>query len=275
MEVTMTNSILPSPGFGTFRLKDETVRDAVANALDLGYRHIDTAQIYKNEADVGQVIADSGIARDDIFLTTKVWFDNLDKAQFRPSVEQSLSKLKTSRVDLLLIHWPSPDYEVPMETYLNELKAMQDEGLTRYIGVSNFTMGQLDEAIRVLGEGVLLTNQIEVHPFLPNRAVVDHCKANDITVTGYMPLAVGAVNEDPVLQEIAKEKGVTPAQVALAWINQRDIVTIPSSTKREHMLSNLEAFKLTLTDDEMDRVGTLARDERIANPDFAPEWDPA
>jgi 2,5-diketo-D-gluconate reductase B len=275
MEITMTNSTLPSPGFGTFRLKDQTVRDAVANALDLGYRHIDTAQIYKNEADVGQVIADSGIARDDIFLTTKVWFDNLDKTEFRPSVEQSLSKLKTSRVDLLLIHWPSPDYEVPMETYLNELRAMQDEGLTRHIGVSNFTISQLNEAIRVLGEGVLLTNQIEVHPFLPNNAVVDHCKANNIAVTGYMPLAVGAVSDDPVLQEIALEKGVTAAQVALAWINQRDIVTIPSSTSREHMLSNLEAFKLSLTDEEMDRISKLGRGERIANPDFAPEWDPA
>ncbi len=162
-----------------------------------------------------------------------------------------------------------------METYLGELKAAQEDGLTRHIGVSNFTIGQLDEAIRILGEGALLTNQIEVHPFLPNNAVVDHCKAHGITVTGYMPLAVGAVAEDPVLKEIAQEKGVTPAQIALAWINQRDIVTIPSSTKREHMVSNLEAFDLTLTDEEVARIDELGRGERIANPDFAPDWDPA
>lgn len=116
---------------------------------------------------------------------------------------------------------------------------------------------------------------MEVHPFLPNNAVVDHCKANDIIVTGYMPLAVGAVAEDPVLQEIAQEKGVSPAQVALAWIHQRDIVTIPSSTRREHMASNLEAFNLTLTDEDMARIDKLGRGERIANPDFAPQWDPA
>lgn len=271
----MTQSIMPNPGFGTFRLKGDTVRNAVADALDVGYRHIDTAQIYKNEADVGQVIAESGIARDDLFLTTKIWFDNFEKADFRPSLEQSLSRLKTDHVDLLLVHWPSPDYQVPMETYLGELKAAQEDGLTRHIGVSNFTIGQLDEAIRILGEGALLTNQIEVHPFLPNNAVVDHCKANDITVTGYMPLAVGAVADDPVLKEIAQEKRVTPAQIALAWIHQRDIVTIPSSTKREHMVSNLEAFNLTLTDEEMVRIDDLGRGERIANPDFAPEWDPA
>lgn len=271
----MTQTTLPSPGFGTFRLKGDTVRESVRTALELGYRHIDTAQAYENEADIGEVIAESPVAREDIFLTTKVWFSNFHKADFRPSVEESLTKLKTSTVDLLLVHWPSPGYEVPMEEYLGELKAAQDDGLTHHIGVSNFTIPQLDEGIRILGEHAILTNQIEVHPFLPNDKVVDHCKANDIVVTAYMPLAVGRVVEDPELQSIAERKGATAAQIALAWINQRGLVTIPSSTKREHMYSNLQAFDLTLTEEEMERINQLGRGERIAHPDFAPEWDPA
>jgi len=269
----MSFNTLPQPGFGTFRLKDEVVRKAIGDALDLGYRHIDTAQVYDNESDVGQAIANSPVAREDIFLTTKVWMDYYRKADFQNSVKDSLKRLQTDYVDLLLCHWPSPDNEVPMAEYLGELKAAQEAGLTRHIGVSNFTNAQLDEAISILGPDVLLTNQVEVHPFLPNRSVVEHGKAHGLTITGYMPLAVGAVNDDPTLQAIGEAHGITAAQVSLAWVNQQGIVTIPSSTKRHHIESNLKAFDVRLSDDEMARIDALARGQRIANPDFAPAWD--
>lgn len=271
----MPTQPLPQPGFGTFRLKGDTARQAVSDALDLGYRHIDTAQMYENEADVGQAIADSPVPRDDVFLTTKVWMDQFRRADFRPSVEASLKRLGMDHVDLLLCHWPSPGGEVPMAEYLGELKAVQEAGLTRYIGVSNFTNAQLDDALSILGPDALLTNQVEVHPFLPNRRVVEHGQNLGLTITGYMPLAVGAVMDDPELQAFGEAHGVTPAQVALAWINQLGVVTIPSSTKRRHIEANLKAFDVTLTDEEMTRIASLARGQRIADPDFAPEWDPA
>ncbi|WP_028671438.1 2,5-didehydrogluconate reductase DkgB [Saccharospirillum impatiens] len=267
-DVTLTN-----PGLGTYRLKEEVAYQAVSTALELGYRTIDTAQMYDNEAAVGKAIADSPVSRDEVFVTTKVWVDQLSRDTFRRSVEQSLARLNMAQVDLLLIHWPAPEGDVPMADYLGELKAAQDDGLTRHIGVSNFTIAQIDEALKILGPGSLLTNQVEIHPYLPNRKLVEHCQQRDILVTGYMPLAVGRVNDDPVLNAIAENKGVKPAQVALAWIKQRGIITIPSSTRREHLQSNLAAMDLELTVSESSRIDTLGYDLRLANPSFAPEWD--
>ncbi|MEX2321852.1 MAG: 2,5-didehydrogluconate reductase DkgB, partial [Saccharospirillum sp.] len=258
---------------GTYRLKDEVAYQAVTTALELGYRTIDTAQMYDNEAAVGKAIADSPVSQDQIFVTTKIWYDQLSKAKFRRSVEQSLARLKMDSVDLLLIHWPAPEGDIPMEEYLGELKAVHQAGLTRHIGVSNFTIARIDEALKILGPGSLLTNQVEIHPYLHNRRLVDHCQQHDILVTGYMPLAVCRVNDDPVLNAIAENKGVSPAQVALAWIRERGIITIPSSTKRKHLQSNLEAMDLELTVSEMNRIDTLDQGLRLANPGFAPEWD--
>ncbi|WP_168015466.1 2,5-didehydrogluconate reductase DkgB [Halomonas salinarum] len=267
------HTMMPNPGLGTFRLKGDTLKSAVTTALELGYRHIDTAQMYGNEAEVGQAIADSQVPRDEIFLTTKVWYDTLAPEALKQSVDESLEKLGTEQVDLLLIHWPSPNDEVPMRDYLTALREVQKASKTRHIGVSNFTTAQIDQAVDILGEGALLTNQIEVHPFLQNRKLVEHCKRHDIAVTAFMPLAVGKVMEDETLKRIAANHDATPAQITLAWLQALDIVTFPSSTKADHLKSNLEALSITLSQDELDEIATLDRGERIANPDFAPRWD--
>ncbi len=264
---------MPSLGMGTFRLEGETAYSAVKMALETGYRHIDTAQIYANEAEVGQALADSNLTREGFFLTTKVWLENLDEEAFIPSVEDSLRKLQVEAVDLLLIHWPDISGKVAMETYLKQLVEAQRQGLTRAIGVSNFTNTQLDQAIAILGEGGILTNQVEVHPYLQNRRVIDHCQAKGIQVTGFMPLAVGKVMQDEVLQTIAAAHNVTVAEVVLAWQLQQDLVTIPSSTRRVNLETNLKSVELTLSDAEMAQIAQLDKGERIANPEFAPKWD--
>jgi 2,5-diketo-D-gluconate reductase B len=258
---------------GTFRLKGNDARDAVKSALSLGYRHIDTAQMYENEAEVGDGITASGIPRRDIFLTTKIWHDRLHRSDLINSLQESLAQLKTDHVDLALIHWPSPDDEVPMEEYLNALKEAQKEGLTQHIGISNFTCAQMDQAVEILGKGTLLTNQVEVHPFLANRKVVEHAQALGLTVTGYMPLAVGKVMEDETLERIGRKYNVSPAQVAIAWVASRGIVPIPSSTRPQHQKANLEAMELRLSDEDIAAIDQLDRGERIANPGFAPAWD--
>lgn len=269
----MSFTRLPSIGMGTFRLKGNDARDAVKSALSLGYRHIDTAQMYDNEAAVGDGITSSGIPRRDIFLTTKIWHDKLHASDLINSLQASLDRLKTDHVDLALIHWPSPDDEVPMAEYLGALRDAQREGLTDHIGISNFTIAQMDQAREILGDTPIFTNQVEVHPFLSNRAVVEHAQKLGITVTGYMPLAVGKVMGDETLQRIAAAHNATPAQVAIAWVASRGIVPIPSSTRPSHQKANLDALKLRLSDDEIQAINALDRNERIANPGFAPAWD--
>ncbi len=264
---------IPKLGFGTFRLEGDVAYQAVKDALETGYRHIDTAQIYGNEAEVGQAIADSGLPRESLFITTKVWIENLTEDRFIDSIHESLAKLQLERVDLLLIHWPVTEDKVPMESYLKALKHAQKLGLSTHIGVSNFTNQQLNQAIEVLGQGALFTNQIEVHPYLQNQTVIRHCREKQVPVTGFMPLAVGKVMTDPVLQEIAAQHQVSIAEVVIAWQLQQGLITIPSSTKRRNQEINLNALNLTLTEADMARIATLDQGERIANPDFAPQWD--
>ncbi|MEQ5836800.1 2,5-didehydrogluconate reductase DkgB [Marinobacter sp. NFXS9] len=269
----MALDTLPPIGMGTYRLTGDTARDAVRSALSLGYRHIDTAQMYDNESEVGDGITSSGIPRRDIFLTTKIWHDRLHYSDLMNSLKDSLQRLKTDHVDLSLIHWPSPGDEVPMEEYLGALRDAQREGLTRFVGVSNFTNAQVDNARVILGDTPILTNQVEVHPFLANRKVVSHLQELGIKVTGYMPLAVGRVMDDETLVDIARRHNATPAQVAIAWVVSRGIVPIPSSTRPDHQKANLEALDIELSIDEIDAIDKLDRNERIANPGFAPDWD--
>ncbi|NRF23929.1 2,5-didehydrogluconate reductase DkgB [Vibrio coralliilyticus] len=264
---------IPMLGAGTFRLEGQTAFDSVMMALKAGYRHIDTAQIYGNEQSVGDAMLASGIARDEIFLTTKVWMNKLSKAEFRSSVEESLNKLQTSYIDLLLIHWPLKDEKVSMLEYLTELKAVKEAGLVKHIGVSNFNNQQLEQAIGILGAGEIFTNQVEVHPYLQNKKVVELCKRNDVLVTGYMPFAYGAVLKDEIILQLANKHGVTAAQIVLAWMRQNEFVTIPSSTRQANVESNLEAKNVHLSHDDMALIATLDRNHRLANPDFAPEWD--
>lgn len=264
---------MPMLGTGTFRLKDQAAFDAVLMALEEGSRHIDTAQIYGNEAAVGEAIKASSVHRNELFITTKVWTENLAANRFEASVIDSLTALQTQYVDLLLIHWPLKDENVPMADYLMSLKTMLDKGFTRRIGVSNFTNAQLSQAIEILGDGVIFTNQVEVHPYLVNAKVTDFCKQHNILVTGYMPFAYGAVLQDELITQIAKQHGVTTAQTILAWLRQQGFATIPSSTKREHARSNLAAAKLMLSVAEIEAITGLDRNHRMANPDFAPNWD--
>ncbi|MCT9115643.1 2,5-didehydrogluconate reductase DkgB [Cupriavidus gilardii] len=269
----MTQTI-PAFGLGTFRLTGQTVIDSVKNALSLGYRLIDTAQIYGNESEVGQAIAQSGVARKDLFVTTKIWTDNLAGDKLIPSLKDSLSRLRTEQVDLTLIHWPSPNGAVPLPEYMGALAEAKAQGLTRLIGVSNFTVSLLDQAIAAVGAREIATNQVEIHPYLQNRKLVEHARGRGIHLTSYMTLAYGKVVQDPVIQAIAQAHGATPAQVALAWALQQGFAVIPSSTRRENLASNLQAQQLRLTDDEMARIATLDRGDRLANPEgIAPAWD--
>jgi 2,5-diketo-D-gluconate reductase B len=265
---------IPAFGLGTFRLKGQTVIDSVRNALDVGYRAIDTAQIYDNEAEVGQAIADAGVARDDLFVTTKVWIANFSHDALLDSLRESLRKLRTDHVELTLIHWPSPKDAVPMAEYLGALAEAKSQGLTRQIGISNFTIAQTRQAIDILGADAIATNQIEVHPYLQNRAWIAFLKDQGIHVTAYMSLAYGEVLKDPVIQAIADRHQATPAQVALAWALQQGYAVIPSSTKRENLASNLLAADLRLSEEDMARIATLDRGQRLANPAaIAPDWD--
>jgi 2,5-diketo-D-gluconate reductase B len=268
------NTSIPPFGLGTFRLKDQVVVDSVRNALDVGYRAIDTAQIYGNEAEVGQAIADSGVPRAELFLTTKVWTDHFARGTLVPSLKDSLRKLRTEQVDLTLIHWPSPGNAVPMAEYLGALAEAQDQGLTRLIGVSNFTVALLREAIGILGAKRIATNQVELSPYLQNRTLAAFMRDQGVHLTSYMTLAYGRVLGDPVLQAIAQAHGAGTAQVALAWALQQGYAVIPSSTRRENLAANLQAQQLRLSEDEMARIATLERGERQANPaSLAPAWD--
>jgi 2,5-diketo-D-gluconate reductase B len=264
---------IPPLGFGTFRLKGREVIDAVGTALELGYRHIDTAQIYDNEKEVGQAIAASGIARKELFVTTKIWITNLKPEKLIASLQESLHKLGVDQVDMTLVHWPSPEDKVPMEEYLPMLLEAREQGLTRAIGVSNFTINHLTQAIDLVGAENIATNQVEIHPFLHNHKLAEFARGQGIQLTAYMPLAVGKVMQDSVLQAIANAHQITPAQVTLAWLLQSEYVVIPSSTKRAHQQANLDAAHIQLSSEDVAAIAALERGERIADPDFAPAWD--
>ncbi|WP_020209792.1 2,5-didehydrogluconate reductase DkgB [Gilvimarinus chinensis] len=269
----MINRSIPQLGMGTYRLQGEVAYKSVQMALDVGFRHIDTAQIYGNEEDVGRAIAESSVARNDVFITTKVWNDKLSQKEFLPSVKQSLEKLKTDYVDLVLIHWPSPQGGEPMQEYLGELLKAQQEGLAKQIGVSNFTIAQTQQALDILPAGALATNQIEVHPYLTNDALRDYCHINQVQVTGYMPFAVGKVLQDKTIISIAEKYRATPAQIVLAWSLSQDMVTIPSSTKRGNLEANFSAQEIQLETDDVAAISALNCGDRQANPDFSPEWN--
>ena len=267
--VTAQHTEIPALGFGTFELEPEITRKMVAHALASGYRHIDTAQIYDNEAAVGGAITASGVARDDIFLTTKVWMDNYRDGDLQRSVKDSLNKLETDYVDLLLLHWPNPDVE--LEESLGALNDCHEQGLARNIGISNFPT---DWMKRALPHSKLLANQIEYHPFLDQSAVLEQARGAHMAVTAYCPLAQGKVFDDPVLTEIGRAHGKNGGQVALRWLLQQDVIAIPRSSRPEHVDANLEVFDFELSDAEMQRIHGLARpDGRIIDPSFAPAWD--
>lgn len=264
---------MPKIGLGTFRLKEQVVIDSVLTGLEEGYRHIDTAQIYENESEVGNAMRQSGIARDELYLTTKIWTENLSKAKLVDSLKASLDKLQVDQVELTLLHWPSPADAIPVAESIEALAVAKQQGLTRAIGVSNFTIAHLEQAIDAVGNQAIANQQIEIHPFLQNRKVAAFCKRHGIPVTAYMPLAYGKVMNEPVLQAIAAKRQITPAQVSLAWLLQQGFSVIPSSTKRANLADNLKTFEIVLDAEELKAIAGLERNERIAAPDFSPAWD--
>jgi 2,5-diketo-D-gluconate reductase B len=264
---------IPQLGLGTFRLQGQQAIDSVRNGLELGYRHIDTAQIYGNEAEVGQALQASGLKREDVFVTTKIWTENLGADRLIGSLKESLHKLRLERLDLTLIHWPSPQGAVPVAESMQALLAAREQGLTGAIGVSNFTNALLAQAIDAVGAANIATNQVELHPFLQNRGVAAFAREHGVHVTAYMPLAYGKVLADPAIGSIAARLDATPAQVALAWSMAKGYAAIPSSTRRENLSANLGALDLRLSGDDIAAIDGLERGERLVSPDFGPAWD--
>jgi 2,5-diketo-D-gluconate reductase B len=264
---------IPQLGLGTFRLQGQPALDSVSMGLELGYRHIDTAQIYGNEAEVGQALQASGLKREDVFVTTKIWTENLGADRLIGSLKESLHKLRLERLDLTLIHWPSPQGAVPVAESMQALLAAREQGLTGAIGVSNFTNALLAQAIDAVGAANIATNQVELHPFLQNRGVAAFAREHGVHVTAYMPLAYGKVLADPVIGSIAARLDATPAQVALAWSMAKGYAAIPSSTRRENLSANLGALDLRLSGDDIAAIDGLERGERLVSPDFGPAWD--
>lgn len=265
---------IPPLGLGTFRLQGQVVIDSVSNGLELGYRAIDTAQIYNNEAEVGQAIAASGVPREQLFLTSKIWVANYAGDRLIASLKDSLHKLQIDALDLTLIHWPSPNDEVAVEDFMATLLEAREQGLTRQIGVSNFTIALMQRAIATVGASNIATNQIELHPYLQNRKVVEFARSQGIHITSYMTLAYGEVLKDPVIQQIATQLGATPAQVTLAWAMQSGYAVIPSSTRRENLASNLKAVDVHLSPAQMAQIDALERGHRLTSPEgLAPQWD--
>lgn len=263
--------MIPNFGMGTFRLSGSSLTDLVTEAIDIGYRHVDTAQFYDNEADVGKALAQTD--SNDVFVTTKVWYERLKYQQVLDSLQESSSKLQRDCIDLALIHWPSPDDEVPLEETLDALTEARERGLIKHFGLSNFTVDLLNRAVNHVGADNLLTNQIEVHPFMQNRKVTKACAEHGIKVTAYLPLAKGAVMDNSTLQRIAVEHDASPAQVAIAWELHKGYVSIPSTTKVSHLRSNFDAQQLQLTDENMADIEALDQRDRLIDPSFAPDWD--
>ena len=266
--------MIPKFGLGTFRLTGQTVIDSVKTALDVGYRAVDTAQIYGNEAEVGQAIAESQLNRNQLFITTKIWTENYSPEKLIPSLKESLQKLRTDAVNLTLIHWPAPKMGVSIPELMQTLLQAKQQGLTEHIGISNFNIELTQQAIDSIGQEHIATNQIELSPYLQNQRLVDFLQSQQIDITSYMTLAYGKVLNDPTLQEIATQHQASTAQIALAWALQKGFAVIPSSTKREHLIANLRAQDIKLTKDEMTAIAALDRNAREINPEqLAPLWD--
>jgi 2,5-diketo-D-gluconate reductase B len=264
---------IPRIGLGTWGRTGERGVEAILTAIEIGYRHLDTAQTYDTESVIARAIARSGVPRRDFFITTKVADTNLARRDFLPSLRASLARLRVERVDLTLIHWPAYQDAVPFEEYMHELNRAKDEGLTTWIGVSNFPCALVRRATAIAGPGAIATNQVEMHPFLQNSAVAACCAAHDVTVTAYLPIARGLVSNDPVLCRIARDHGVNPPAVSLAWLLQRGVIVIPASSRREHLEANWRAADLRLSGDEMTAIDALDRGQRLIDPEKSPAWD--
>jgi diketogulonate reductase-like aldo/keto reductase len=264
---------IPVVGLGTWDLRGRTCARVVEQALRFGYRHIDTAEMYDNEREVGEGLRASGVPRDEVFVVTKVWPSHFMPRELLRAAKESLAKLRLSSVDLLLLHWPNP--QVPLSETLRALCQVKEAGMTRHIGISNFTIALLEEAVSLSTEP-LVCNQFELHPFLDQSRLVAACRAKGMAVTAYSPIARGNAKNDPVLARIGKTHGKTAAQVCLRYLVQHRIVVIPRTSKLERLEENFSLFDFELSDAEMAEIAALAsRDGRIIDWSYSgtPKWD--
>jgi 2,5-diketo-D-gluconate reductase B len=270
--ITAHGMRMPKLGLGTWPMKGAQCVEAVQSALGLGYRHIDTAEMYGNEAEVGEAIAASGIPRGDIHVTTKAWWENLGADAMQRAVDASLARLRTDYVDLYLIHWPAPDMDLPAA--IHNLMRVHERGLARAIGVSNFPVAMLRRAVDEIGAPIAC-NQVEYHLLLGQSRLVDAARERDVAVTAYAPLARGELGDYEELRAIAQKHRATPAQVALKWLLDQDgVAAIPKAARRETQQANLDALRIQLDDTDRAAIAMLPKDRRVVNPGFAPQWDP-
>ncbi|MFM0672930.1 aldo/keto reductase [Paraburkholderia sediminicola] len=267
------NALIPAIGFGTYGMNGDDIYRMIPAALRAGFRHIDTAQIYRNEAEIGECVAEFGIPRSEIFLTTKVWVSNYSARHFDASVNESLRKLKTDYIDLLLLHWPGSD--VPLAEPIAQLNAVVRAGKVRHIGVSNFNRALMAEAIR-LSAAPLVTNQFEYHPYLNQSLLIESTRQAGLAVTGYCGMAIGRVFPDPTLKEIAARHDKTIAQIVLRWlVQQPGVVALSRTTRIDRLAQNLAVFDFELDGADMAAIHALATaNSRIVDPTgLAPLWD--
>jgi 2,5-diketo-D-gluconate reductase B len=271
LAVKANGATIPILGLGTWDLRGRTCARIVEQALRLGYRHIDTATAYDNEREVGEGVRGSGLPREQLFVTTKVWWTDLAAGALERSAAESLARLRLGYVDLLLVHWPNA--AVPLSETMMALCKVKREGLTRYIGVSNFPVALVNQAADLASEPIV-TNQIELHPYIDQSKVIDVCRRRGISVTAYCPIARGAVKGDDVLARIGRAHGKTAAQVSLRFLIQQGIIVIPRTSRVERLTENFEIFDFVLGEEEMTAIRALARPEgRTVDPSWAPTWD--
>ncbi|CAN6961547.1 MULTISPECIES: aldo/keto reductase [Psychrobacter] len=266
---------IPVLGLGTWQSTGQDCIDVVSQGLKMGYEHIDTAQAYGNEFEVGQGIKQSGVARDKFFLTTKIFPDDMkfEPEKLMAAAKRSLENLDTDYVDLLLLHWP--DDRVPLSETIPALCELQKQGLTRHIGVSNFNIANIIEA-KKYADVPIVVNQVEFHPFIKQKTLQTFLNNHHILLEAYSPLARGDVFDNEVIKEIADKHNITPAQVSLAWIlSDKHRVAIPKTSNPDHLQGNLDAMKVHLSAEELEKIGKLASSDgrKIEHPDYSPEWD--
>lgn len=260
---------IPALGLGTWQLTGRKCVQAVKTALKLGYRHIDTAELYENQAEIGEAIKD--FDRRKLFLTSKVWFNNLRYDDVLASCEKTLKELKTNYLDLFLIHWPNR--QIPLKETLDAFKELLNDGRVESVGVSNFTIHHLKDALKIAKAKAvsvpITVNQVEFHPRFYQKELLEFCKKNKIVVTAYSPLGRGALLEDKTLKEIAARRGKTPAQVCLRWALEKGAVVIPKASSEEHLKENLRVFGWRLSKQDAEKIDSLNKNERIIAPNFS------
>lgn len=264
---------IPHMGFGTYGRTGPEGIDAMLVALETGYRHLDTAQDYGTEKEVGAAVQRAGLPRGDVFVTTKVATGNLGPGALVPSLRQSLDNLQLDQLDLALIHWPSPNDALPLPVYIEQLAEAHALGLTRLVGVSNFTIAMLEEAQGILGDIPIANNQFELNPLMQNKKLANYCTEMGISVTCYLPIARGTLGDVPVIADIAARHAATPEQVALAFEFAKGYIAIPTSSRADRIRSNFQATELVLSDADMLAIAAADQGRRIIDPPWGPQWD--